>query len=61
MSLQPQKPGRWDEPSSWAGIGLMIFGSIFGAQNPELADPTFWGAVATVGAGVVSIIKRERR
>lgn len=60
MSLQPKKQSRIGEPSTWAGFGQVIIGGIFGLQHPELADPSFWGAAAVVGTGLLSIFRRER-
>jgi len=52
---------RVKEPSTWAGIGLTVLGTIFGARHPELADPTFWGSVATAVTGIMAIFLREKK
>jgi hypothetical protein len=47
---------RIKEPSTWAGVGLLIQGAV-SLWISKGTDVTAWG---TVGAGVSAIIMREK-
>jgi len=49
------------EPSTWIGFIAVLVGAFFGATNPEVNDPTFWGSVTTVVSGLWNIFTRTKK